>query len=288
MDIVTRRAEERDRIAILDVESKSTPGLRYLGKVFDEFAADEAGEFSVASIGGEVVGCGKFTVVPDGSAWLEALRVPPEHQGLGIGKRFYDRFFELAAQKDINIMRMYTNIGNVTSKGLAERYGFALAGTYRGMWLDCQGLEKPPSPSFINVTDPAEATRMLMSFKDRTEGFVIMNRTFYALSPALCAAWAEEGKVYADPSTGSLIVLGARFMPEQALHIALYGGDTEACLNFAISRAIDLGVEKLQCMFPPSSIDVQKALTSRGFSQDSYDCIVMERKTGGDEVVPRS
>jgi hypothetical protein len=65
-------------------------------------------------------------------------------------------------------------------------------------------------------------------------------------------------------------------MPEQAVHIALHAGDTAACLDFATAKALELGVEKLQCMFPPSARDIQTALEKRGFKQDSYDCIVME------------
>ena len=81
-------------------------------------------EFLIAEINGQAVGIANFSVLPDRSAWLETLRVIPEFQGQGVGKRFYERFFEIARQKKIKTMRMYTGLTNHASKGLAERYGF--------------------------------------------------------------------------------------------------------------------------------------------------------------------
>ncbi|MCJ7622744.1 MAG: GNAT family N-acetyltransferase, partial [Anaerolineaceae bacterium] len=106
VEIVVRRARNDDREQVFEVESKSTPRLSYVPKVFDMFLSDETGEFLVAEVNECLVACGKFTVVPDGSAWLETLRVIPEYQGLGIGKRFYERFFEIARQKGVPKMRM--------------------------------------------------------------------------------------------------------------------------------------------------------------------------------------
>ena len=74
----------------------------------------------------------KLTVLPDGSAWLEALRVAPFAQGKGVGKQFYQHFFTVARERGIPSMRMYTGVRNAVSKGLAERFGFRLAATYRG------------------------------------------------------------------------------------------------------------------------------------------------------------
>ena len=157
MAVILRKALVEDKERILEVEAKSTPGLRYLGRVFDLFVNDNVGELIVAELNGVIVACGKFTVVPDGSAWLEALRVIPECQGLGLGKLFYQRFFELASEKGITTMRMYTNIGNKASKGLAERFGFRLAGTFRGMWESCNSHQGEPSAaSFEPVADPQQ------------------------------------------------------------------------------------------------------------------------------------
>ncbi|MGE5654771.1 MAG: GNAT family N-acetyltransferase [Bacillota bacterium] len=275
MGITLRRAMIEDRQQILDVEAKATRNLRYLGQVFEQWVADDEGHLSVAEIDGELTGVGKFTVMPDGSAWLEALRVSPERQGLGIGKRFYELFLSTARQKGIRTLRMYTGVKNAVSKGLAERFGFHLAATYRGAWQPvAAGCTQ--CPQFTKVTDPERAAALIMPHAERWTGFMVMNRTFMSINPATCAALAREGKVYEEAASGSLIVIGARFMPEQALHVALFSGDEGACIEFARCQAAELGVPKLQCMFPPTAQDIQKTLLSQGFQLEESDCIVME------------
>lgn len=274
--ITVRRARRDDLDAIIAVEAGSTPGLRYVARVFDDFVSDEIGEFSVAEIDDQVVACGKFTLLPDHSAWLETLRVQPAYQGKGAGKRLYERFFEVARRAGVTTLRMYTGVTNLVSKGLAERFGFRLAGTFRGAWLPLEAAAAGPAPAFMPVSDPERAAALLMPHAPRWTGFVVMNRTFYALSPILCADFARAGRVFEERASGSVVVLGARFMPEQALHIGLYAGDTRACLDFAAHLGVERGAGRLSCLFPPAAADIQSALTERGYRLESSDFIVME------------
>ena len=275
--IVLRRARLEDREKAIWVESKSTPNLSYVPDVFETFVSDEVGEFSVAEVDGEVVGCGKFTVVPDGSAWLETLRVIPERQGIGVGKRFYERWLEMAGRLGVPTMRMYTGVGNVVSKGLAERYGLRLAETFRGASFPCQpGGERGSKGAFREVTDPERATELLMPLSEDWRGFHVVNRTFYKLSPALCGHLVERGMVYEDPDSGSVITLGARFQPERMLHIGVFGGEAEACLGFALEKGLERGVARLNCDFPTSATQVEEALTEHGFSFTPSEFICME------------
>ena len=274
--ITVRRARRDDLDAIIAVEAGSTPGLRYVARVFDDFVSDEIGEFSVAEIDGQVVACGKFTLLPDHSAWLETLRVLPAYQGRGAGKRLYERFFEVARRAGVTTLRMYTGVTNLVSKGLAERFGFRLAGTFRGAWLPLEAAAAGPAPAFMPVSDPERAAALLMPHAPRWTGFVVMNRTFYALSPILCADFARAGRVFEERASGSVVVLGARFMPEQALHIGLYAGDTRACLDFAAHLGVARGAGRLSCLFPPAAADIQAELTERGYRLESSDFIVME------------
>ncbi len=276
-EIAVRPAVESDREQVFAVEAKSTPGLRYLPHVFEQFLADERGEFLVAEMAGAVVACGKFTVVPDGSAWLETLRVIPERQGLGIGKRFYARFFTIAAHEGVTTMRMYTGTQNVVSKGLAERFGFQPTETFYGAGRAAAVKEEGTADlAFERLTEPAEATARLMAHAESWQHFLVMNRTFYRLTPALCAALAAAGQVYSEPASASVIALGARFMPEQVLHIGLWGGDTARCLRFALQQADIRGVPRVSCLFPTAALAIQAPLLAQDFALEASPFIVME------------
>lgn len=276
MSIILRRAQPRDRQKVLEVEKKSTPGLTYLPYVFDQFITDEYGEFIVADAEGQLVGCGKFTLLPDGSAWLEALRVIPEIQGQGIGKQFYRSFLDIAHSKRITTLRMYTGINNHASKGLAERFGFSIAGTYRGQKRPCQpGVLPSGPPVFQPVIDPLLAENLLLSYREQWKGFLVINRTFYAITAILAAHLASLGQLYHDPTTQSAIVLGARFMLRQALHIGVLGGNVSACLLFAIQIGIQTGVESLSCYTPAEAVEIQKELSRCDFQPETSNLIVM-------------
>jgi hypothetical protein len=57
MKIVLRKARPEDRDKAIWVESKSTPDLRYVPHVLDRFLGDATGDWSVAELDGEIVGC---------------------------------------------------------------------------------------------------------------------------------------------------------------------------------------------------------------------------------------
>jgi N-acetylglutamate synthase-like GNAT family acetyltransferase len=277
LEIVLRRARKSDRKKSLEVESKSTPNLRYLEYVFDTFVSDKIGEFSVAELDDEIVACGKYTIMPDGSAWLETLRVIPEHQGIGIGKRFYERFFDIAKSQGVRTMRMYTGIKNVVSKGLAERFGFQQVATYRGAALSFESKSNNLSTNdFQQVTDSEKSKDLILPYNEKWTGFSVMNRTFYAITPSLCNYLTVKGQVYEETSSNSVITLGARFMPDHALHIGVFGGEMDKCLKFATNKGLEQGVKHLSCLFPPSAIDVHKALIKNDFQIGKSDFIVME------------
>jgi len=273
MKIVLRRAEPEDKEKVVWVESKSTPNLRYLLKVFEMFVSDMVGEFSVVEVDGELVACGKYTVLPDDTVWLEALRVIPERQGLGLGKRLYERWLELARAQGVKEMRMYTGVTNVVSSGLAERYGLRLQGTFKGNTR----LSTPTMGEiggFTSVQDPREATDLLMPHKDDWSSWLVMNRTFYRFSPALCKYLTKLGMVYKDEKRRSVVVLGARFMPEQALHIGVWGGDADACIRFAIWKAAEREIPLISCFHHATATKVGEALAGYGFKRDASDYIV--------------
>ena len=279
-EIVLRRARQEDLEKVVWVESLSTPNLSYVPHVWDMFLGDEEGDWTVAEIEGEVIGCGKYSILPDGSAWLETLRVVPQRQGLGVGKRLYEHWLELSREKGVKTMRMYTGVRNVVSKGLAERYGLRRAETFRGTIMKSESVKVDAEHGFRRVMDHGRATELLMRHSAAWGGWMVMNRTFYKLSPWLCAHLVERGMVYEGPYTESVIAMGARFMPGHGLHIGLFAGDSEACLGFATQTAVERGIERLHCLFPSHIPCVEESLTGFGFRLEPADFIVMEIHLG--------
>jgi len=273
LNIVLRKARDEDLDDVVWVESLSTPSLSYVPHVWDMFLNDEEGDWSVEELDGKIMGCGKYSILPDGSAWLETLRVVPEAQGLGLGKRLYEHWFRLSEAKGVKAMRMYTGVKNVVSEGLAKRYGLSLAQTFHGT-----KMAMPPSEVdhvFVKLSDVAEATALLMPLGEKWGGWMVMNRTYYKWSPELCRWLTDNGMVYRN-TDGNVVVMGARFMKEFQLHIGLFEGDAGICLGFAKSEASERGVNSIHCLYPNHLTGVEGALTRNGFDMEPSPFIVME------------
>ena len=103
-----------------------------------------------------------------------------------------------------------------------------------------------------------------------------MNRTYYMWSPELCKWLTEKGMIYRDKVSGSVVVMGARFMENQQLHIGLFYGDSEKCLEFAQAKGAERGVKTLHCLYPEDKNWIEKDLLDYGFRMESSPFIVME------------
>lgn len=278
-NIVVRRAKSEDRKNAVFVEGQATPGLHYLDHVYEEWLLDPEGVLLVAELDDRLVGVGKFSKMPDGSAWLETLRVLPDYQGKGVGKAFYREFLNLAEDRGVNRLGMYTTPDNFASKGLADINGFNFAGEFRGSFLDVSSVDLIIDPEgFEIITSPDESWRLIEREASLWGGYGIMNRTFLRLSKELVSFWASKGFISHHIGSDSIIIMGARFMPEKAVHIAYMSGDLDLLIKFAISKTKQFRVDRLQCMYPEGQLAISAKLNEFGFRVEPYSCIVMEKK----------
>jgi len=279
MDIIIRPSHKSDYNQMLEVELAATPGLSYLPNVFDMFLHDTTGCFLTAEVEGNVVGCGKFSMMMDGSAWLETLRVLPKFQGRGIGKAFYDEFLKLAMLKNISHLRMYTGLNNTVSKGLAEKYGFQLVGTFKTAVSPVMPYLNPLETNTIHpVNNHYEASPIIDDYREAWGNIIGLNRTFFALNKSSTQELIKYKWLYASSNRQNSAILGSRFMPEKALYILAYHGDPKTILGFAMQKAIEVKTQKLICHFPASSARIYDDLSANKMQIEPSEIIVMERE----------
>jgi GNAT superfamily N-acetyltransferase len=276
MEITLRKARLEDKDKVVWVESQSTSGLSYVSHVWDMFINDAEGDWSVVEVDGELVACGKYSVLPDGSAWLETLRVIPERQGIGLGKRLYEHWLKLSKEKRVKTMRMYTGVKNLVSAGLARKYGLNHAETFHGTLMNSMSFTQKPNMEFKEITDPESATKLLLPLSKKWGGWMVMNRTYYKWSTKLCNWLTEKGMVYKDDESGSIVVMGGRFMEDKQLHMGLFSGNPEKCLSFAHFKGAEKGVRTIHCLYPSDKKEIEEALLYYGFRMESSPFIVME------------
>lgn len=252
MQITTRPFQDTDLGRCLEIERAAVRSNHYLNDVIDYYRTTK-GEFTLALADSFPAGMGKLTVLYDGSAWLELLRVHPDFQRQGMGKAIYRRYLEQVAAFGCPAARMYTGVKNVASAALAEQFGLHRGPEFRGMSLPVQDDSFQPQPKPLHLLGGEEAAEYLLPLQEKTGGFLSINHTFYKLNRSTCFGFAAAGWVYGD-GEGSVLVCGARFQPQKALYIAALAAPDRAkkenALSFACNLAVMTGAEKLTVHFP--------------------------------------
>ena len=273
MAFTVKLAKYEDMAECARVEHESMPSYPgYLEDAWHYFQSQKGACVCVYE-NDEMIGIGRFTVLPDGTGWLETLRVAIPHQGKGAGKAIYRKYRELAEEYGCPSMAMFTGVKNVVSSGLAEKNGLRTAATHRGYSLT--GFECGCAHGFRPV-NPQRAAELALPMAAEYNNHMVFNRTFFHVNYANVRCFAAEGKVFEEPETGSFIVCGARFQHNVALHIAMMGGDYDRCIDFAINHAKAMGVPKVYCTFTLGNEKLENALKARGFIPDPSDIITKE------------
>ncbi|MBQ4088722.1 MAG: GNAT family N-acetyltransferase [Clostridia bacterium] len=273
MAFTIKLAQYTDMAECVRVEHESMPN--YPGYLYDawHYFQNQKGACVCVLDDDKMIGIGRFTVLPDGTGWLETLRVSIPHQGKGAGKAIYEKYHELAREYGCPSMAMFTGVKNLVSAGLAEKNGLRTSATHRGYSLtDLTG----GNPHGFRPVNPQRASELALPLKAEYHDYMVFNRTFFHINDANIRCFATEGKVFEDPSDGSFIVCGARFQHNVALHIALMGGDYDRCIDFAVNHARAMGVPKVYCTFTLDNPKLEAALKARGFAPDPSDIITKE------------
>lgn len=272
MDFTIKLAGYSDLAAAAAVEQGVTPGSAYLADAWHYFNSIK-GDLVCAYAGEKMIGIGRLTVLPDGTGWLETLRVLPEYQHQGAGKLIYKKWLELAGEYGCPSMAMFTGVRNAASSGLAELYGLKTVMQHRSYHLTELSGGNPHGFKHVYWQ---RAVELILPHKDEYRDYMTFNRTFHHINEANAKAFAVEGKVYEDMESGSFIVCGGRFQQNAALHIAMMAGDLDKCINFAVNLAGAQGIEKVSCTFALENEKLEKALLKRGFRPDISDLITKE------------
>ncbi|MBQ6836220.1 MAG: GNAT family N-acetyltransferase [Clostridia bacterium] len=269
--ITTRKATFDDLDEMLIVEKASIKGNHYLEGVHKEFFTDPVGEMIVAEDDGVICGIGKITFQYNGDAWLETLRVHPDHQNKGVGKAIWKRYMEVAAMRHPQFIRMYTGTGNKTSRHIAELNNVDRAFMYSECSddtdhaLEVRGWEPV---TFEQVKDK------IPEIRNAWGNYACYNRTFYALDVPFVKAMCEEGKMFTDGE--NIVSVGARFLPERGYNLGFMLGDYEKCIKFALWHAHKNNAPKLAVMHRTVDKKVRAITEKLGFEYLPSNLLMME------------
>ena len=159
MQITTRPFHNEDLAECLKIEAAAVPANWYFKDVLDYFTTTK-GELTLGLVDGQIAGFGKLTVLFDGSAWLELLRVDPRFQRKGVGAHIYQRYLAQLEEMNCPAVAMYTGVRNVASAALAEKNGLPWQMKhYLSGGTDAQSVQR--TKAGVRVTGISAAVRYL-------------------------------------------------------------------------------------------------------------------------------
>ena len=257
-----REATYEDLQECVRVERETMGDYTYLSDVWDYYFATSGAVVCVFD-GDMMAGIGRISVLPDNTGWLECLRVAPDYQNKGAGKLIYESYLKIADCYRCKSLGMFTGPTNARSAGLAQKFGLTETHKHFEFSLPVSGGGSPHG--FAPVTWQ-RAQDLVLPLREQYHGFYTFNRTFYRINADTAAAFANEGKVYEDKTTGSFIVCGGRFQHHKCLHIAMMDGDFAACVDFAKNLAAAQNIPRISVSVCGDNPRLTTALKNLGFT----------------------
>lgn len=131
-----RKLTHDDYDDIVEISKDLWDGADYLPELFHQWVDDGEGLFigAVDSDNGKVIGTDKYSVLSDGTGWLEGLRMHKDYRGRGISKEMARLTLNHAKEQrrlgKIRTIAFSTHISAVESIGLMTKLGFKLSQQY--------------------------------------------------------------------------------------------------------------------------------------------------------------
>lgn len=138
LDIRRYRPEDADEVrslhrrAIEEVGAYAEELSDYLDRDLDDIEGsylENGGEFLVGKLDGKVVAMGALRRISDFEAEVKRMRVEPEFQGCGFGKRMLARLEERAVELGFEKITLDTTVQQTGARRLYEGAGYAFSGT---------------------------------------------------------------------------------------------------------------------------------------------------------------
>lgn len=246
----TYRIATKDDLEFTDeIEKQALPIISpYYKDNYQIFSEEIPGDLIIVFDGDYPVGMGRYSFHPDGSMWLETVRVRPDYQRMGIGTGIYEKYLEVAKEQNIDLVRLYTEGFNDKSMGLTKKMGFQIIQKYDyySLAADAEGREadKADTRGFVVEKDLDKVMRIIEA-QPWTE-LICMNNVFYEPSRDNMVWFVERDMFYSKGD--SLMLVGARHNRNSVAYLGYMAGDYQSCVEAAISmnpgKTVSAGISK--------------------------------------------
>ena len=289
------RHEDYDDVAAFTVDVwPDREMVDYIPDVFERWVdSDGADQRTVVAeaADGSVVGLCQGLLLSDTEAWLQGMRIAPDHRGSGHGLAMVEDLFAWARENGATVARNMVFSWNGAGLGQSVAAGFEPTCEFRWAHPD----PRDAAPSMAVASDPAAAWSYWTHSDARTalSGLALDPGQSWALSEltrATLARLADEAAVFAVKAAGTRGMAcrvrttedpaGDGSLAEYAVG-AWADADAAAALFDAIrSDAATLGVDRTRVLIPETPRHVAEAAAARAGISEWPDFVLTADLTG--------
>jgi len=271
---VFRRARVADETAVRALSALFWGGEDYAGDSFQEWLADEMGQFTVVYDGETLVAFGKLSCLSPGEWWLEGLRVHPDQQGRGLARLLHDYALELADEMGSGTLRFSTASTTPATHRLAQTTGFAH--TQVRLWAGVEreeGQTVAPVDTFVPV-ERGELTAVTTQLTQSDQftactGLFEHDWKLWLIFPRLAKLQAER-RLFRWLRQGQPAGLVIRTLTERSASLSYFQADPadwSHLLDEARRWLLATGAAEVRTK-PPKSATMKAALLAAGWTVD--------------------
>lgn len=243
-DYIFRLASIEDLDFTDEIEKEALPIIDpYYKKNINIYTNEIEGDLIIVYDEDYPVAMGRYSFHPDGSMWLETVRVRPTYQRKGIGTGIYENYLDVAKDKKIKTIRLYTEGFNDKSMGLTKKMGYSIILKYDYYSLKAED-GKANSNGFVVEKDVDKVMKLIK--KNPWTDLICINNVFYEPNRENIKWFVDRDMVYSKGE--SLMIVGARHNRDSVAYIGYMAGDYEDCIKSAImmnpNKTISAGISK--------------------------------------------
>jgi RimJ/RimL family protein N-acetyltransferase len=178
-EVTVRRARPGDTPAMLQITRNVWEGHDYVPRAWTSWLADDAGVLLAAEVDGAMVGFQHVALHPDGTGWLEGIRVREDMHGRGIATKLLAAGIEWACFSGLAAVRLSTSTDNPASNRLAEQAGLRPVARFASVRV--VETAEPPRPC-VRLARPDERAAIRRALDDWGASYYTEGWTAYALT----------------------------------------------------------------------------------------------------------
>jgi ribosomal protein S18 acetylase RimI-like enzyme len=124
LKIEIRRAREVDKEPLMEFIKHVWGGHDYIPYVWDSWIADRRAKMFVLLADGRQVGMNRMRQLPDGSVWMEGVRVHPDYRGKGLAGMLGENSMKVGRKGGATVFRLTSNARNRAAHRQVAKLGF--------------------------------------------------------------------------------------------------------------------------------------------------------------------